>query len=276
MPHSRPIVLYRRAARTSGEWIVYFQANAANLRSIPWDDGVVFTSAERATVARSIQTFQLGESGTGSHILREADRYAVRSGDGDYPAALRLFLAEEHRHARDLGRVLDLAGIPRLAREWSDGIFRSLRHVGGLEGAICILLSAELIAKIYYAALRQATGSRVLRVLCEQILKDEAEHIRFQCERLALLRLGRRVWAERFTRALQQGFFRGVCVAFWFSHWGVLRAGGYGWQRFWRRVRQEWAWASWMMQPEELLAPNSRPPAGWGGPTLAADGPGAP
>ncbi|MBI3861545.1 MAG: ferritin-like domain-containing protein [Planctomycetia bacterium] len=225
--------------RSSAEWCDYFHANSQRLLPIPWEDGVPLTATEREIVAHSMQTFQLGESGEGRHIRRAADRYAARSGDVEYPAALRLFIGEEHRHAALLGRILDGAGIPRIRKQWSDGIFRKLRHQGGLELAICVLLTAELIAKIYYAALRAATRSSVIRRACEQILRDEAMHIQFQSERLALLRRSRRRWRRWTAVTLQRLFFYGTCTVFWMSHRRMLAAGGFPLRRVIRRARLE-------------------------------------
>lgn len=228
-----------RTLRTSTGWCDYFRSNALRLPDLPWDQGVRLSDCEKQLVASSIRTFQLGESGSGNHILRAADRYALQSGDTQYPNALRLFLGEEHRHAAHLGRLLDAAGIPRLKRQWSDSAFRSLRHFGGLESAICILLTAELIAMIYYAALRNATQCPLLRGLCRQILRDEVAHIRFQTERLALLRRGRCRVAIRCVVFLQVLLFAATCAAFWIDHRKVLRAGGFSLKRFTRRARHE-------------------------------------
>jgi hypothetical protein len=226
-------------ANSSLEWCDYFQANANRLLTIPWECGVGFTAAERSVVARSLQTFQLGETGEGRHIMAAAGVYAAQSGDAHYPAALRMFIEEEHRHAALLGRVLDMAEIPRLTKQWSDGVFRKLRHLAGLELAICVLLTAELIATIYYAALRAATGSMILRRICEQILRDEAMHVKFQCERLWILRQGRTKWACRSAVALQGLLFFATCVVFWISHRRVLATGGFSPRRFARRARNE-------------------------------------
>ena len=138
-----------------------------------------------------MQEFQLGESSEGRHLMTRAIRHAADTGDVDYIPALRLFIAEEHRHARDLGRVLDLAGIPRVGRTWPDTVFRWLRKGAGLELSIAVLVTAEIIAKVYYAALREATHAPVLRRLCDQILADEVQHVRFQAERVAILRRGK-------------------------------------------------------------------------------------
>ena len=183
-------------------WRDYFLQNGATLLEIPWDLGVRFTSDQRRAVAESIAEFQLGESSEGKHLIRQAHDYARRSGDQAYPHTLGLFIAEEHRHARDLGRVLDLAGIPRASTSWPDTVFRWLRHRAGLELSIAVLVTAEIIAKVYYAALREATTSPVLRRLCDQICADELAHVEFQTERLAWLRRRR----HRATiRAIRRG-----------------------------------------------------------------------
>jgi hypothetical protein len=215
--------------------------------SIPWHQGVEFTAAERSAVARSIQIFQLGETGQGRHITRAADDYAKRTGDTLYPTALQLFIEEEHRHAALLGQVLDAAGIPRIRRQWSAGLFRKLRHLAGLELAICVLLSAELIAMIYYSALRRATRSIVLRQVCQQILRDEVMHLKFQSERLAILRRRRSQRAQGMAVGAQWMLFVGTCGIFYCAHWRVLKAGGFSVRRFARRARHEFQHVAKMM-----------------------------
>jgi hypothetical protein len=245
---------------TSAEWCDYFQANNRRVVTIPWEAGVEFTAAERAAVARSIQIFQLGETGQGRHITRAAAEYARRTGDVLYPRALQLFIEEEHRHAALLGRVLDASGIPRIGQQWSAGVFRKLRHLAGLEAAICVLLTAELIAMIYYAALRRATASKVLRRVCDQILRDEVMHLRFQCERLAILRQGRPRWVRRLASGVQSLLFLGTCAVFYFAHRRVLRAGGFSVRRFARRARHEFLHAAKMMRLAQTC-PSWRSPA---------------
>src|SRR5204863_9873627 len=137
--------------------------------------------------------------------------YAQRAGDPAYPHTLALFIAEEHRHASDLGRFLDTAGLGRAKRAWPDSVFRWLRHRAGLELSISVLVTAEIIAKVYYAALRDSTTSNVIARLCDQILSDEVQHVRFQCERLAILRARRSWLTVWFKGALQTHFFTGTC-----------------------------------------------------------------
>ena len=143
--------------RTSAEWIDHFRVNWQRHRSIPWDESVSLTPAEHAAVRCSIQIFQLGESGEGRHFCRVAKRYADRVSDPDYPAAVTMFLHEEHRHAYELGLVLDLLKAPRLRKDWSDRCFRWLRHCAGLGLMICVLLTGEVMGRFimpHFAALQ--------------------------------------------------------------------------------------------------------------------------
>ena len=233
-------------------WCAYFKANADSLLHIPWHQGVNLTDIERADVGSSLQEFQFGESGEGRHFLHAAKQYAEKTGeveDYEYVAALRLFIAEEQRHGADLGRILDGADIPRIRRLWCNRFFRWLRHLAGLELIISVLLTAEVIAKVYYAALRKATGSAVLRRLCEQILRDEAMHIRFQSERLARIRGRYPRWRVQAAQRLQRIFFKGTCLVVWRSHGRAVRAGGLTFASYWRRAQREFNAALRLMDP---------------------------
>jgi hypothetical protein len=238
---------------TSQQWRQYFHQNAASLLSIPWEEGVTLTDAERTAIASSVQEFQLGESSEGKHFQGLAREYARRTGDDEYVFALRLFIAEENRHARDLGRVLDLAGLLRISHTWPDAVFRWLRHRAGLELSIAVLVTAEIIAKVYYAALREATGSAVIRRLCDQILYDEVRHVRFQCERLAILRSRRTRPGVWLRGSLQRWFFAGTCGVVWWKHRHALRAGGLGLRDFRRAARVEMAEAVALMDPKNYV-----------------------
>src|SRR3954468_20209171 len=126
MMHAKPSAMMAAVMRlaaaelyapwSSGQWREYFRRNAANLMRIPWELGVPLSTAERDAIAASLQQFQLGESSDGRHFFQLARDHAIASGDHQYLPALRRFIAEEQRHGRDLGRVLDLAGIPRIER----------------------------------------------------------------------------------------------------------------------------------------------------------------
>jgi hypothetical protein len=222
-------------------WVQYFRFNAKTLLAIPWERGVFFADETRDAIASSLQEFQLGESSEGKHLIACARRHAADVGDFGYVEALGLFIAEEHRHARDLGRVLDLAGIGRVTHSWPDAVFRFMRRRAGLELSIVVLVTAEIIAKVYYAAVREATGAPVLRRLCDQILGDEVRHVHFQTERIAVMRRSRSGVAVGLCQFLHRVLLAGTCLVVWHKHGRALRAGGYGFRRFWRETWIEMA-----------------------------------
>ena len=221
--------------QTSADWLRYFEQNRNALLDIPWHVGPELTAGERRAIEQSVREFQRGESSEGRHFMRYAERYAAKTGDRDYVTALRLFFAEEQRHARDLARFLGINGIPLAKSTGPDRVFRLLRHLlGTLEMSVAVLITAEIIAKVYYAALREATGSVILDRLCEQILRDEASHVEFQSEQLAKLRAGRGRWLYRLTIAGQRMLFLGTCIVVWAFHRRVFEAARQTFWRFWR------------------------------------------
>jgi hypothetical protein len=248
------LTVTRHVAWSSPNWRAYFAHNAQNLLHIPWGNAHRLVDAEREAIASSVQEFQLGESSEARHLMARGRDYARRGGDADYAPALAAFIAEEHRHARDLGRFMDSEGIPRIGSAWPDTVFRWLRHRAGLELSIVVLVTAEIIAKVYYAALREATASPVLRVLCDQILHDEEAHVRFQGERVAILRCRRARWLIPVLDLLHRGLFAGTCAVVWYKHGRALRAGGYGLVPFWRAAWRERGAAAALMDPRRTVA----------------------
>jgi hypothetical protein len=248
--------------RTSAQWVAYFRANAERLHPIPWERGAGLTSEERELIAASLPSWQLGESSDGAKLRAAARDHAERAGDPDFVEAVALFIGEEQRHGAELGRFLDLAGVPRKTWDFGDAVFRILRHlVTRMELQSSILLMVEVHALIYYAAIGRATGSEVLRMLCRQILADEVPHVRFQCEGLAMLR--RRRW--RVTRALMGAahrvLFAGTTLAIWAMHRRALRAGGFTFRRFWRSAWAKMGHAWRMMNPAAYRWPAEAPRA---------------
>lgn len=219
---------------SSSDWLHHFERNAERLLPIPWERGAELTATEARAIAGSVAEFQRGESGEGRRLTRYAEAYALAIGDGDYPAAIRLFIREEQRHARDLARFLELNHLPLAPSTTTDSTFRRLRHLlGTLEISIAVLITAELVAQVYYEALRRATGATVLRQLCVQILRDEASHVEFQAERLGILRARRRLPLYWATMLGQRVLFAATCCAIWPVHRHVFRLGGFGFARYW-------------------------------------------
>ena len=139
--------------------------------------------------------------------------------DPEFLDAIRLFIAEEQRHGEELGRFLDLAGVARASWDLGDALFRGFRYLfPRMEVWATVVVMVETHAMLYYAAVRRATRSGVLRSICRQILRDEPPHIRFQCERLAILHHRRCRLFHFLTMACHRVFFFGITLAIWLLH----------------------------------------------------------
>lgn len=97
----------------------------------------------------------------------------------------------------------------------------------GLE--IAVLVSAEIIAVPYYAAVRRATTLPALQDICARILQDEAFHLQFQAANLSFVVRNRFGLRHALHRALQAA----ICALVWNQHGRVLAAGGYTYAAFW-------------------------------------------
>ena len=242
--------LCSRRIRSSTFWESWFRSSLDNPPEIPWNCAVRLTEAERNAISVSIREFQLGEQSEGHHLQQAARDYARRCGDKAYSRAVALFIHEEQRHAALLGRFMDLEGIARIRRAWVDSVFRRLRRFAGLETSICVLLTAEVIAKIYYKALLAATASPALRAICSRILQDEISHVEFQSERLAILRRRRARWRIVAAVAMQRMLFAGATVVVWVRHRPALRRGGYSLAAYWRDCHREFSECLALMDPK--------------------------
>jgi hypothetical protein len=241
--------------RTSAEWLECFAPDKPEWREINFAGDPGVTRAELAPILRSIQAWQLGETSDGRHLRSVAKRYAERIGDSLFLEVVERFIREEQGHGEALGKFLDAVGARRIDRNWGDSLFRMIRYaLPSMELWTTIVIMVETMALLFYGALRKATPSPMLRAICDQILRDEGPHLRFQYERLALLHTGRRRWLLRLTHAAQRGLFLCVVLAVWFDNHRLLRAGGYSFRRYWsqawRKMRFHWR----RMEPEQEAA----------------------
>lgn len=242
--------------KPSCHWTLVFKTNAGERDYGP--DAEALTAKERETITRSVQEFQLGESGEGQHLMREAKKYAAAAHDPEYVVALRLFIAEEMRHSRELKRFMDAHQIGAVKHTRVDSLFRWLRHFAGLELSISVLVSAEILALIYYAALAKATRSEHLRNLCQQFLRDEVTHVEFQSERIAIIRHQKR--CGHLSLMVRGGVyslsFRLMLLMIYTKHRRLFLEGGFPLRIFWRSAIGHLRKAKVMMNPRNFTWPT--------------------
>ncbi|TJY43855.1 ferritin-like domain-containing protein [Cohnella pontilimi] len=220
-------------------WKNYFLNNKLNLKLIEWDEDYNLSTYERETIIKSIQQFQLGENSEGKYLINNAKKYVLKTQDQDYYDALLEFIREEQRHARDLAKFMRRQDIPLIQDHWVDQVFRKLRRFAGLESSVMVLITAEIIAKVYYKALKMCTNSKVLNGLCDQILQDEEKHVEFQSETLRKLTEHRNKTLISISRFIHRALLEGTLIIVWNQHNEVFRAGGYSFSSFCSACRNE-------------------------------------
>ncbi len=201
-------------------WLAHFERTAA--RPLPEVGRVEVDSEVRVRVARSLAVFQRGEAGEG-RIAKEIDRVELQGIDDTYRRALRLFIAEEGRHARILAGAVRALDGEILAATWTDRLFVWGRRLAGVRLKLLVLLAAEVIGITFYGLIAGALGGEIGRAL-EEIARDERDHLDFhvdffRTEATSVLRgwLFRVAWAAVGTAA---------CLTVLLDHRATLRALG--------------------------------------------------
>lgn len=220
---------------TFKSWLSYYQSNSGNFDHIEWNDLDKITLEELDTITSSIQQFQKGENSEGKNLIR----YAEEFGDKDYFDSIILFIKEEQRHAMVLSEFMELNSIPKINEHWVDNVFRKLRVFSGIENSIVVLLTAEIIAAVYYRALKNATESKLLNDICRQILKDEEMHINFQSYFLHQLYRRKSSPGKLFFNTFRKTLMTGTLMVVWNFHKKVLKRGGYDFERFSEEIFKE-------------------------------------
>lgn len=228
----------KRAASASYDWVEYFYQNARE-PVLPWGDSIRLSEIEREAVIASIQQFQLGEGASGARMLERAQRFARETGDLGLIAALKLFLREEQRHSKILARFLQIENAPCLRKHWLHSVFRWLRGMAGLELCLKVLVTAEVLARPYYAALRDATGSPLLRSICQRIFEEEGAHLRFQAFALSRFQKRHRRLTQALIKMLHYLLLACTAAVVWVEHKSVFGSAGRTFREFWRETSLE-------------------------------------
>ena len=226
---------------TSNYWIEHFNANAlkkrVNINLTP-----MITREEIATILNSLQAWQLGETSEGKHLIAASEKYAAKIQDPKYVDAVKLFIKEEQKHGNHLGMYLDKIGQPRIKHNWGDTLFRKIRYYNtSMEIWTLAVIIVESTAQIFYQALKDATGCELLKEICTDILIDEAYHITFQTERLAIIFDNKSPFAKAWRKIAYKYFFYATSSLVWFAHRQLFKAGGNTFGTYTRKMEYKYA-----------------------------------
>lgn len=209
--------------RSTARWLKEFRDNSRRIYPIKVDTHNL-TPEERSVITCSIQDFQLGESSEGKTLLKYAKEFSQKYGIREYAPLMSYFIAEENRHSVYLGRFMKQHKITRKRQTFNDSIFRFLRKLVGIETSIRTLVTAEIIALLYYQCLAMSTGSSVLKGICHHMLSEEETHVHFQMQHIQFINLQKVYPFSRVADFLHRILLWGTLVTVWFHHKKVLKA----------------------------------------------------
>jgi len=235
-------------------WLDHFEYHATRHSAVPDGTPEGLTAFERRLIANSIATFQLGEQSEGRTLLRAALGYEQAHGAPPLARIVELLIAEEQHHAAILGTFMDQHGLPRKRSDWTDQVFRHLRRLAGFELHITVLVTAELIGKVYYRALEAATGCRQLQALCRILVADEIAHVGFESDLLRSMLARKSPFARATVTTLHRMFFMSVALVVWLTHRRVLRGAGYRMLTFLRACAAQYSF--YLSTPPTRARPN--------------------
>jgi len=165
-------------------WLEYFKTNERRAPAeIP--ARIAVSRTLRDPLAAALRLFQAGETGEG-RVVHEARR--VAPDDHAFQESMRLYIAEEGRHARELGmlvRAVDPAPRPTIA---PSATFTRARRLAGFWGKMAVLTAAEVVGIVFYDLLAESVPDPAFSSTVANISSEERAHIAFQrdtFERLA-------------------------------------------------------------------------------------------
>jgi hypothetical protein len=210
-------------------WLSYFEHNRENRYRIPWQDGVDVAPRIAPAFIRSLQRFQIGESGEGRHLRAAANL----TGDVNYIKAIDLFIKEEQEHARLMAEILKRLDAPLLTSHWSDGCFVLLRRLFRLNHELMVLLTPEIIAKRYFRLLHDQIEDPAVKAVCVQILHDEEGHVAFHVDYLRCAFAQKSLLGRAALRGAWRILFRLSVFVVLLDHRSLLRGCNVSVAQFW-------------------------------------------
>ncbi len=234
----------------TAHWITHFEHSHDFTRTFTLPNkACALPEQTRSAVAASIAIFQLGETGGGTRLRQYSQATAPVESLRGYQRAIDLFVAEEQGHAALLEKLLRHLHGTKLTKQWTNSIFRWVRGLVNLEFNIQVLVTAEIIAEVYFGMLYLHCPDEVVRTASQKILRDEMKHLAFQRDFLAtrlaeLSPAWRWLWRLQFAAVLYPtaavvAWDHGPCITFLgMERWTFAKRCVQAGQRFLARLEQ--------------------------------------
>lgn len=235
-------------------WKQHLERNAA--RPVPTTTAPASLSErQHALLLRSLQRFQLGESGEG-RIANEIDHVRWSEVDDDFRAVVKLWVREEGRHARILGLMVRALGGALLGRHWSALLFEAGRRAMGPRWKLLIALAAEVGGMVFYRLLGAALPPSGFTAALAELADDERAHLEFQSELFA--RMASTGWRKVLLQAGWLLCGGAACAVVLLEHSATLKALGVPRRHTARELAKTWWDASERMRASVPVPPPAR------------------
>ena len=209
-------------------WRADFEVHADQHAHVTTTGMWILAPVIERSLRASLPVFQLGEIGTGGHLLDSACGVVGE----DHLQALRLFVIECQEHARLLALVCAALDVDMLDEHWTERTFRATRYLRGFRvEMLAIVVAASISAKVY-ETIATGVGDPALSRIFTRLHADELRHLEFHA---ATLPEHLERWPRHTRAALRAAWFAlGVAstVAVAIEHRPLLRACGSGSKRF--------------------------------------------
>ncbi len=210
------------ASFSTERWLKYFEENREIQSSISLPGKISIEPRLSIPLIRSIQRFQIGETGDGRHLKK----FARKSGDAAYLQCIDLFIQEEQSHGQILAEIIRAMGGSLISWHWSDFVFICLRRMLGLKTEIFIILIAEVIGKCFYKSVADHVEDDLMSNAFALIVCDEIAHLRFHAEFLQQ-RMDKYSWSQKaLVHYAWSLIFYSACFVFVLDHKAALKALG--------------------------------------------------
>ena len=211
-------------------WTEFFEARQS--RELPALDLHTDYTEIPSSVAESLAVFQLGESGGGT-VIDQARTSALFCAGPGYAEAVRLFVAEEHRHANLLAMCVRMLGGTLKSSNWTARLFVAGRRLMGLRLKILVLLVAEVVGICFYRAIAARLQSSPLQSWLLEIVDDERAHLEFHCA--FLRRQANTAWKRRVFVFAWRSILHAAAIVVMIDHRRTIVDLDLGFRTTWER-----------------------------------------
>lgn len=161
-------------------WRADFAVHANQHADVSTSGMWVLAPVVEQSLRESLPIFQLGEIGSGRHLLDSA----CGTVSEDHLQALRSFVIENQEHARLLALVCSALDIDMLDDHWTERLFRQSRYLRGFRVEMLMIVIAQLVTAQFYEMLAQGIGDPTLSRIFARLHTDELRHLEFHAATL--------------------------------------------------------------------------------------------